>query len=121
MGASGSQHETRGNENAAHVILIQYCGGWGYYRPASTAAERIEAKYPGLFKIVLAQDSGATGRLEVTIFFNQKEPSDKGGVLFHSKKNGQGFPHTNWVDFEKRLTDAVSAAGVQWERNLSST
>ena len=66
--------EFRGEESSAHFILIEYCGGWGYYKHASATAARIEAKYPGKFRYELRSDPGTTGRLEVTIFANAKAP-----------------------------------------------
>ena len=112
MGGGQSQEDVRGNDEAKHFIAIEYCGGWGYYRPASAIAERIEAKYPDLFRIGFYQDAGVTGRLEVTIFFNSKEPTPKGvgGIKVHSKAAGQGMGYENWKAFEKRLDDAVKAA-----------
>ena len=55
-------------------------------------------------------DSGATGRLEVTIFFNQKTATKDGkGVMIHSKANGQGYPYQDWKSFEDRLKAAYDA------------
>lgn len=93
MGASGSAHEVRGDEAANHTILVNYCGGWGYYKYAAAIADRIEAKYPKQFRFELSRDQGTSGRLEVTIFFNSKTAGDKGGVIVHSKVNGQGYAH----------------------------
>ena len=72
-------------------------------------AEQLEAKYPGQFRVDLAQDTGVTGRLELLLFFNTKEAPDnlKGGVLVHSKKNGQGFGYENWPAFYARLDKAI--------------
>ena len=63
----------RGPESAKHFILIEFCGGWGYYKHANGVAERIEAKYPGMFRMELRKDKGTTGRLEVTIYHNSKD------------------------------------------------
>ena len=82
--------EMRGDENAKHYVLVNYCGGWGYYNYAAAIADRIEAKYPGQFKFELLPDDGTTGRLEVTIFFNSGEKAEKGGVVIHSKAGGDG-------------------------------
>lgn len=46
MGGSPSR-ELKGNENAAHYVLINYCGGWGYAKYANAIVDRIEQKYPG--------------------------------------------------------------------------
>lgn len=75
-------------------------------------AERIEAKYPKQFKVQLNQDSGVTGRLEVTIYFNQQDaPAEdaKNGVVVHSKAKGQGYPYTDWKGFDARFAGAVTA------------
>ena len=69
----------------------------------------MEAKYPGQFRAELAMDSGVSGRLEVTIFFNETKAQKTGGVLVHSKANGQGYPYQDWPSFEKRLKEAVDA------------
>ena len=71
----------------------------------------MEAKYPGKFKFDLRRDSGTSGRLEVTIFFNSTEPKETSGVVVHSKKNGQGYTHQNWTAFEQRVEEAVKAVG----------
>ena len=92
--------EFRGEESAAHFILIEYCGGWGYYKHASATAGRIEAKYPGKFRFELRSDAGKTGRCEVTIFANAKGPSETGGILVHSKAKGAGIPSKNWASFD---------------------
>ena len=70
----GGASDMRGDKKAPHFVLIEYCGGWGYYSHADGAANRLEAKFPGQFKFELRPDNGITGRLEVTIFFNAKEP-----------------------------------------------
>ena len=74
-------------------------------------AERLEAKFPGKFKVELVQDAGTTGRLELTVFFNSKAiPNDKkGGQLVHSKTNGQGMGYDNWPAFEQRVQEALQA------------
>ena len=100
--------EFRGDESAAHFLLIEYCGGWGYYKHAAATASRIEAKYPGKFRFELRSDAGTTGRLEVTIFAYSKAPAATGGEVAHTKAKGQGLPSANWTEFEKRLDDIVA-------------
>ncbi len=56
----------------------------------------------------LSPDNGVTGRLEVTLFPNQKQASDKGGILIHSKAKGQGYVSSDWAGFEKRFEDAFA-------------
>ncbi len=91
----------RGNESASHFMLIEFCGGWGYYKHASVVAERIEAKYPGMFRFELKKDQGTTGRLEVTIYHNTKggnaARSAEKALIVHSKSKGQGYCHSNWA------------------------
>ena len=99
----------RGAETAPHFILIEFCGGWGYLKFASAVADRIEAKYPGMFRIELRKDNGVTGRLEVNVYPNSKNAtSGTSPIEVHTKKKGQGYPHSNWDTFEKRLTEATS-------------
>ena len=31
----------------------------------------------------------------------------KGGVVFHSKVNGHGFPDEDWSSFDKRVNEAI--------------
>ena len=68
----------------------------------------MESKYPGLFRFDLRRDAGTTGRLEVTIYFNQTSDKDGKGVLVHSKSKGQGYIHQNWDGFFKRVDDAIA-------------
>ena len=74
-------------------------------------AERLEAKFPGKFRVELFQDAGVTGRLELNVFFNKKSiPADKkGGIIVHSKTNGHGMGYDNWPAFEKRVQEALEA------------
>jgi selT/selW/selH-like putative selenoprotein len=109
MGFRQSKEEFRGAEDAAHFILIEYCGGWGYYKYAAEVADRIEAKYPNKFRFELRPDKGTTGRLEVTIFPNSKAPSETGGIQVHSKAKGDGYANKNWAGFDERLTEKVAA------------
>jgi hypothetical protein len=69
----------------------------------------MEAKYPGKYIFQLNRDPGVTGRLEVTIYFNSQTATEVGGVLVHSKKNGQGYINSNWAAFDQRWDDAVKA------------
>ena len=80
----------RGPDTANHFILIEFCGGWGYYRHASLVADRIEAKYPGMFKMELRKDRGTTGRLEVTIFHHSVDSTSNPGnaLVIHAKSKG---------------------------------
>ena len=80
----------RGPETAKHFILIEFCGGWGYYKHADVTANRIEAKYPGMFKIELRKDRGTTGRLEVTIFHSSQDSTSNPGnaLVVHAKSKG---------------------------------
>ena len=112
MGGGQSGPEIRGDANAPHYVLMEYCGGWGYYKYADAAASRMEAKYPGKFRFELKKDPGVSGRLEVTIFFNSKEAQDKVGVTVHSKSKGDGYCHQNWTAFEQRVDDALKT--IQW-------
>ena len=87
MGCFASQ-EFRGSESASHYVTIQYCGAWGYSAHAYEIFDRLEAKYPGKFRYDLTPDSGATGRLEVTLYCNSKAATETGGILVHSKASG---------------------------------
>jgi hypothetical protein len=53
-------------------------------------ADRIEAKYPGMFKIELRKDRGTTGRLEVTIFHSSHDSTSNPGnaLVVHAKSKG---------------------------------
>ncbi len=91
MGKKNSKPEilNRGSDTAKHFVLIELCGGWGYYKHASLVADRIEAKYPGMFKIELRKDRGTTGRLEVTIYHSSQDSSNPGNALVvHAKSKG---------------------------------
>lgn len=101
--------EFRGSENASHFILVEYCGGWGYYKHAAEIADRIEAKYPNKFRFELRPDKGTTGRLEVNIFANSKAAGTTGGIQVHSKAKGDGYTNKNWSIFEERLAEKASA------------
>ena len=41
------QIERFGQETAPHMMVIEFCGGCGYYRYAASTAEKIEQIYPG--------------------------------------------------------------------------
>ncbi len=41
-----------GEESAQHFVLVNYCGGWGYHKYATAIVDRIQAKYPGKFRIL---------------------------------------------------------------------
>ena len=48
----------------------------------------------------------------MTIFFNSKEPNEK-GVIVHSKAKGHGYTQGNWAGFEKRVEQAFIDNKVQ--------
>ena len=111
----------RGSQDASHFILIEFCGGWGYYKHASLVAERIEAKYPNMFRVELKKDQGVTGRLEVTIFHHSKDATAANqAIVVHQKSKGQGYCHSNWAQFEQRLNGAVAKIPSQWTSNSLS-
>ena len=45
--------EKEGSDDAPNVCLVEYCGGWGYYRNARYVAETLEKKFPGLMRYEL--------------------------------------------------------------------
>ena len=108
MGSSGSKSEKVGSKDAPHLIKIEFCGGWGYYRPASQVVERIEAKYPGKFCFELTKDKGVTSRLEVTAFMNKTTQ----GIPLHQKSRGEGYPQNNWDQLFKRIDEQLVL--VKW-------
>ena len=61
--------------------------------------------YPKKFRFMLVKDSGVTGNLEVTIGKNNKVDKGAGEPLskVHSKRSGQGYPHSGWEAFHERL------------------
>ncbi len=70
-------------------------------------AEKLEEKHPGKFLIGMKSDPGVTGRLEVTIYFNTKNPKEGEGVVVHSKANGDDFTYKNWNKFLAKVADAI--------------
>lgn len=81
-------------------IVVNYCGGWGYYPRASFVQEAVENNFPSKFDIVLLRDKGVTGRLEVTVYIGD----DTEGKLVHSKKKGDGFVTLkNYYDFVNKV------------------
>ena len=83
-------------------VVVNYCGGWGYWSKAAYVQEAIENQFPSTFDFELARDKGRTGRLEVTVFIG----GETTGHLVHSKDNGQGFVTDKNVD---SLLEAVGA------------
>ena len=59
--------------------------------------------HPGMFRYVFEKDRGVTGNLEVTI----KKAGGSKQAMAHSKRNGQGYPHSNWEGFHSRLDAAI--------------
>lgn len=101
--------EYRGEDNAPHFVLIEYCGGWGYYSYASAIADHIEMKYPKMFRILMRQDPDITGRLEGTLFWGTNMPGPEAkGIKFHSRIRGHGFANDHFKSFDKRLADAIT-------------
>ena len=95
-------------------MKIQYCGGWGYKKHALAIQREVEKMHPQIFEYVLLKDSGVTGNLEVTI--NNKEGASGGetqtGEQVHSKRNGQGYAHSDWENFHVRLESAMK--NIKW-------
>ena len=118
MGAKKSKEVqvlNRGSPDASHFILIEFCGGWGYYKHASLVAERIEAKHPNMFRFELKKDQGTTGRLEVTIYHHSKDATTADHALVvHQKSKGQGYCHSNWAQFDQRLEEAIAKIPLWW-------
>ena len=52
------------------------------------------------------RDEGASGRLEVTAFFNTHDVENERGFRIHSKSKGEGLPCKNW-NFENKLERVV--------------
>ena len=65
-------------------IIVNYCGGWGYYSRARFVKQAVEKKFPSSFEFDLQEDPDVTGRLEVTVFIGDESE----GHLVHSKANG---------------------------------
>ena len=75
-------------------ILVNYCGGWGYYSRARFVKVAVEKQFPHTFDFDMKEDDDITGRLEVTVFLGDETE----GHLVHSKKKGQGFVTDKNVD-----------------------
>ena len=86
-------------------IVVNYCGGWGYFTKARVIKEAVEYKFPDMFEVELLKDAGVTGRLEVTVFIGD---DDEEGVLIHSKENGDGFvSNRNLDEFIGKISDLL--------------
>ena len=81
MGVDQSKSKPVEKVNDTEIdVLINFCGGWGYYPRAVEAQNLIKEGFPNA-KFKLEGDQGITGRLLVTV----------NGKVVHSKKNGDGF------------------------------
>ena len=56
----------------------------------------------------MIKDGGVTGNLEVTL--TKKSPDQVQGQLVHSKRGGQGYPHSDWEGFHTRLEKGLKEA-----------
>ena len=85
------------SETAEHSIKFEYCGGWGYGRRVDEAIDRINrTKGVGKFNYFAYADRGRTGRLEVTLFKNQKDDTGSNGLLIHSKAASNQWISADW-------------------------
>ena len=75
-----------------HLIKIEYCGGWGERRYVDEAIDQIERRFPKQFNFKLIKDSRTTGRFEVTLFLNKKNPSVS---IFSRLKSGKRLDFTS--------------------------
>ena len=65
--------------------------------------------HPSVFKYVLVKDAGITGNLEITLGkLGAVDTSSAKKV--HTKREGQGYPHSNWEAFHERLDKAMKEA-----------
>ena len=82
MGGSGSKDTIQGNTEAPRgVMMIEYCGGWGYWSYCKQLMNDIEKAVPNMYEYHCISDDGVTGRFEVTIFRSVDD--------FNNRKNGQ--------------------------------
>ena len=61
--------------------------------------------HPDMFTFVLMKDSGITGNLEIHV--RPKSIDRTGMKLVHSKKQGQGYPSSDWDAFHARIDAAL--------------
>ena len=66
--------------------------------------------YPQKFRFVLVKDGGVTGNLEVSVILNNKSGEKGQSQMVHSKRKGQGYPHSGWEAFHERLEKGMKEA-----------
>ena len=79
-----------GDENygqGPHVVLIEYCGGWGFRNRAFQVYAQMNKVFGNQqFTYRILRDMAKTGRLEVTV----------NNQLVHSKAATGDYPNSNW-------------------------
>ncbi len=60
-----------------------------------------------MFQYNLYKDKGITGRLEVTLFVNNKDDQSAGGVKLHSKEETNRFPEDKINDIIAKIEDSI--------------
>ena len=80
------------------LVLIEYCGGWGYRKYVLEAMHNINAAFgKENFSFEFAKDPHASGRLEVTV----------NGKLVHSKAASGKYIRANWTAFMDAVKSAI--------------
>ena len=101
-------------------MLVNYCGGWGYYKWVKQLKSEVEIRVPNAYAYQFERDKGMTGRFEVTVFPTADDLKNQtNGTVLHSKKNTKKFP---W-DLEKEAfyenikNHSVAVKPVEGETN----
>ena len=101
-------------------MLVNYCGGWGYYKWVKQLKSEVEIRVPNTYAYQFERDKGMTGRFEVTVYPTSEDlKSQTNGTVLHSKKSTKKFP---WdVDaetfYENIKKHSVAEKPVEGETN----
>ena len=110
-------------------MLVNYCGGWGYYKWVKQLKSEVEIRVPNAYAYQFERDSGLTGRFEVTVFKSADDLKNQvNGTLLHSKKNTKKFPWDSNADefYENIMKHSApekaeaQASPVEWDLTWSN-
>eukprot|EP00347_Sterkiella_histriomuscorum_P005169 403357631 len=100
--------EILGNTASPHILKFQYCDQCQYKKFVTGAIDKIEKEFPSAFQYNLYRDKKITGRLEVTLYLNNKFDWGDDGLPIHSKERTKQYIHDDYPVFLELLDSALN-------------